>query len=142
MMTNRLAILALAVMTLAAAPQSLKAADALCPLLNATKHGTYGMSGTGTVAGVGLVAFVGETIYDGHGNSSTTATATVNGTIYRGGTVTGTYTVNPDCTGSVVQSNGNHYDFWVTPDGSMSTWIESDTGTVVTGSEHPLTKTE
>jgi hypothetical protein len=141
-MTKHLVVFALAAITLAAAPQSLKAADSLCPRLNATKHGTYGMSGTGTIVGLGLIAVSGVITYDGNGNVSVTATASVNGTIYRGSTSTGTYTVNPDCTGSFIQSNGSHYDFWVTPDGSMSTWIQSDTGTVVTGSEHRLSQTE
>ena len=142
-MTKRLVVFALAAMAFVAVPQSLKAADALCPLGNATKHGTYGMSGTGTVVGFGLVAFVGETTYDGHGHSSTTATSSANGTINRGGPAnTGTYTVNPDCTGSITLSNGSHYDFWVTPDGDMSVFIQSDTGTVITGSEHRLKPTE
>jgi hypothetical protein len=141
-MTKLLAACALAAITFAATPQSLKAADALCPHKNTTKQGIYGMSGTGTIVGFGLIAVTGEITYDGHGNSSVTYTASVNGTIHRDVTVTGTYAVNPDCTGSVTQSDGTHYDFWVTPDGSMSTWIESDTGTVVTGSEHRLTKTE
>jgi len=137
-MTKRLVIIALAMMTFAAATKALKAADALCPRLNATKHGTYGMSGTGMIVGVGPIAVSGKITYDGHGNSSVTYTASVNGTIYRGVTATATYTVNPDCTGTYTGSDGSHYDFWVTPDGDRTTWIESDTGTVVTGSEHRL----
>lgn len=134
-MTKLLAAYALAAMTFAVAPQGLKAADAQCPLQNATKHGTYMMSGTGTIVGVGPISIVGETTYDGEGNTSTTYTASVNGTIYKGLTVSGTYTVNPDCTGSVSETNGQHFDFAVSPDGNTSMWLETDTGTVVTGTE-------
>jgi hypothetical protein len=122
-------------MTFAGAPRALKAADALCPLQNATKHGTYVVSGTGTIVGFGPISAVGEITYDGQGNSIATYTASVNGTIHKGVTVTGTYTVNTDCTGSHVESDGSHYDFVVSPDGDTATWISTDTGEVVTGTE-------
>jgi hypothetical protein len=56
-MTKRLVVFALAAITLAATPQSLKAADAdaLCPLGNATLSGTYMLRGEGTIVGVGPV---------------------------------------------------------------------------------------
>lgn len=134
-MTKLLAACALAAMTFAVASPRLNAADAQCPLGNATKHGTYMMSGTGTIVDVGLISIVGETTYDGEGNTSTTLTASENGTIYKGLTVSGTYTVNPDCTGSVTETNGQHFDFVVAPDGNTSMWLETDTGTVVPGTE-------
>src|SRR5271167_930653 len=63
---------------------------------NATLHGSYGFTATGTVAGIGPVAEVGRATFDGKGNSTRTGTRS-DGTTE---TVTGTYTVNPDCTGS------------------------------------------
>ncbi len=48
---------------------------------------------------------------DGDGNSSGAETLSVNGTIIPGVTFTGTYTVNADCTGSLVTT---------TPDGSVT----------------------
>jgi hypothetical protein len=128
-------LLALVAFAAALAPQSLRAADAQCPLGDATKHGTYVVSGTGTIVGVGPISAVGEITYDGRGNSIATYTASVNGTIHKGVTVTGAYIVNPDCTGSHTESDGSHYDFVVAPDGSKATWIETDTGTVVSGTE-------
>ena len=109
--------------------------SAQCPLGNATKHGTYLVSGTGTIVGVGPISAAGEITYDGQGNSIATVTLSVNGTIHSGVTVTGTYTVNSDCTGSHSESDGAHYDFVVTPDGNTASWIEVDSGTVVSGTE-------
>lgn len=119
---------------MAAAAVSLSPA-AQCPLGNATKHGTYLVSGTGTIVGVGPISAVGEITYDGQGNSIATVTLSVNGTIHSGVTVTGTYTVNSDCTGSHTESNGSHYDFVVTTEGNTASWIEVDSGTVVSGTE-------
>ena len=109
--------------------------EAQCPLGNATKRGTYLVAGTGTIVGVGPISAVGEITYDGQGNSVATVTLSVNGTIHSGVTVTGTYTVNSDCTGSHTESDGAHYDFVVTPDGNTASWIETDSGTVVSGTE-------
>ena len=111
--------------------ESLQAAP-LCPLGNATLHGTYIVSGTGTVGGVPIAA-VGEITWDGEGNSVATYTASLNGVIHKGVTVTGTYIVHPDCTGSHEESDGSHYDFVVVPDGNRTTWISTDTGAVVSG---------
>jgi hypothetical protein len=134
-MTRLLGSFALAALSFGWAPQASKAAagDGLCPLGNATKHGTYMSRGEGTVVGVGPVAAVGWIAYDGKGNFVNTFTVSVNGVISRGVTVTGTYTVNRDCTGSEDASDGSHYDFVVTPDGSTFHWIETDATSVVTG---------
>ena len=45
-------------------------------------------------------------------------------------TVVGPYVVNPDCTGTLSQSDGSHYDFVVMPDASRFSWIETDAGTI------------
>jgi len=122
---------ALVAMSFALCTQSLRAAP-LCPFGNATLHGTYIVSGTGTVGGVPIAA-VGEITWDGEGNSIATYTASVNGVIHKGVTVTGTYSVRPDCTGSHAESDGSHYDFVAAPDGNGTTWISTDPGAVVTG---------
>ena len=117
------------------APQALRAADELCPRENATFHGTYVLSGTGTRVGVGPIAAVGEITSDGKGNTIATYTASVNGTIHKGVTVTGIYSVDGDCTGSLAESDGSHYEFVVTPDGSKVSWIRTDTGFATSGTE-------
>jgi opacity protein-like surface antigen len=139
-MTKLLASCALAILVFAVAPQALQAADAQCPLQNATKHGTYVVAGAGTIVDVGPATVVGEITYDGQGNTVATYTVSVNGTIHRGVTVTGTYTVNPDCTGSSSESDGTHYDFVTARDGNTTTWIETDTGTVISGTEVRLSR--
>ena len=123
----------LATIALAVVPQALMAVgpEGLCPRQNATLSGTYMSHGTGTVVGVGPVAAVGTIIYDGDGNLINPFTVSFNGTISRI-TQTGSYTVNRDCTGTVVQG-GAHYDFVVAPDASTVFWIETDAGTVLTG---------
>jgi hypothetical protein len=141
MMANRLVILAVAVMTLAAAPQSLKAADedALCPLGNETLHGNYMSISTGTIVGVGPITAVGRTAYDGKGSAVNPYTVSVNGVISTG-TGIGIYTVNSDCTGSVVTTDGAHYSFVITPDGSTFDWIDIDPGRVFSGTAIRLTR--
>jgi hypothetical protein len=140
-MTKVLVSCALAAMTLVAAPQAIKAGDsgALCPLGNATLHGTYMVIGGGTIVGLGPADAVGTITYDGKENSVNTFTVSANGAVSRGVTVTGPYTVNRDCTGTLVQSDGTHYDMVVSPDGGRVNWIETDSGTVITGTEVRLT---
>ena len=133
-MTKRLVIFALAVMTFAAAPHALKAADAdtLCPQGNATVRGTYIAHGNGSIVGVGPISTVGVMTFDGKGTGFLTATTSVNGAISKG-MVSGPYTVNSDCTMTLSLSNGTNYDSVVAPDGSVGDWIEIDSGTVISG---------
>jgi hypothetical protein len=133
-MTKVLVSCAVAAMTFVAVPQALKADEAPCPLLDATLHGTYMAHGSGTVLGLGPVASNGMTTFDGKGHAVNTFSASINGEIHRGVTVGGTYTVNPDCTGTRLASDGSTYDFVVMPDGSTFSSIEVDSGTVILGS--------
>ena len=133
-MTKHPVAFALAAITMAAAPQALKAADNPCPLGNATLHGTYMVHGSGTVVGLGPVASNGMTTFDGKGHAINTFSASINGEIHRGVVAGGTYIVNPDCTGTRFASDGSTYDFVVMPDGSTFSSIEVDAGTVILGS--------
>jgi hypothetical protein len=138
-MTKRLVILALAAITFVVAPQALKAADAsaLCPLGNATLSGTYMLRGEGTIVGVGPVTVVGWLTYDGKGFvAKNSMTASVNGAISTFA-IAGPYTVNSDCSGSF-EPSGQHYNFVVSPDGKGVNWIETDPGTVFSGTEARL----
>ena len=140
-MTRFFASFALAAVAFVLAPQVVKAADPLCPLLNATKHGTYVVYGTGTIVGVGPAVAVGEITYDGHGSTLATFTLNVNGNVQRNTDVPGTYSINSDCTGTSLEA-GAHYSFVVSPDGNTTTWMETDPGTVVSGTEVRLKPTD
>lgn len=103
---------------------------------DATMHGTYALSGSG-FAGGAPIAVTGEVIYDGQGNGKlVTETVSLNGTIFRGITGTGVFTVNSDCTGSKIfttTAGTSHFDFVITADGSKITWISTDSGVALTG---------
>ena len=77
------------------------AADKGCSI--ASLQGTFAYTGTGFVvtpaAFAGPFAEVGTQTFDGKGATTTTFTASQNGNIFQA-TFTGTYTVNPDCTGT------------------------------------------
>jgi hypothetical protein len=73
----------------------------------ATLSGSFGYSSTGTLLDsyvpapyAGPFGEVGRQTFDGKGNTSATATTSSNGNIAPV-TIEGTYTVNPDCTGSM-----------------------------------------
>ncbi len=69
-----------------------------------TLEGCYATNITGSIVSngpVGALADVGVLTFDGDGNVSQVSTVSLNGQILPGRTGTGTYTVNPDCTGSL-----------------------------------------
>jgi hypothetical protein len=133
-MRKHLAGYALAAITLALVPQILWASDAQCSKLNATLHGTYIVSGGGTIIGVGPVTALGQHTWDGQGSTVANNTISANGNVFLA-TVTGTFTINADCTGSLAESDGSHYNLVVSPDGNTLSWIETDAGTVLSGTE-------
>jgi hypothetical protein len=140
-MTRRLVILSLSAVTFAVVPQVLRAADdnALCPLGNETLHGNYMSRGAGTLVGLGPITAVGVVAFDGKGNVANPHTVSVNGVISTG-TEIGTYTVNSDCTGSEVATDGAHYYLVVAPDGSRFNWISTVPGRVVSGTAILMTR--
>jgi hypothetical protein len=78
------------------------AEDKVCS--NATLTGTFGYTITGVVLSApaplaGPFASVGKQSFDGKGNTMATALASANGNPVPL-SITGTYVVNPDCTGS------------------------------------------
>lgn len=107
--------------------------EALCPRGDATLYGAYMAIGGGTAIGVGPVAFVGKLTYDGKGHVTNPYTVSFAGAIYKL-VDNGTYTVNSDCTGTYSSGDGTqHYNFVVNPDGSKVNFIETDAGTVISG---------
>ena len=103
--------------------------EALCPRGNATLHGMYMSKGEGTVVGVGPIAFIGTAFFDGKGGVTNPATISQNGVIIRA-VGQATYTVNSDCSATF----GGNWDMRVSPDGNRLDYIETDPGTVVSGS--------
>lgn len=77
---------------------------------NATLNGSYGLHATGTIIGVGPFAAVGVFTFDGRGNLSATLTQKVNGNASPPITITGTYTVAPNCTVSDCLESFNWWD--------------------------------
>ena len=74
-----------------------QAEDAACSAVRAA--GTYGVSDSGTVVGIGPRAAVALLTLDAAGNIKGKVTASLNGSVTNG-TLSGTFTVNPDCTGT------------------------------------------
>ena len=109
----------------------------------ATLRGSFGYTATGTLLPAaapppfaGPFGEVGRQTFDGKGHTEATATASANGNINQL-TIAGTYTVNPDCTGSMVVSVSplgitSHVNFVIDDDGAELRVISTDPGTVET----------
>src|SRR3954447_6951803 len=115
------------------------AAAARCS--EATLHGTYLFANDGlALRGNDRIPFAnaGMDVYDGNGHVREVFTLSVNGKISRS-SVTGTYTVKSDCTGTARYSDGTRYDQFVAPDGSQVVFVQTNPGTVVAASESRVT---
>jgi hypothetical protein len=98
---KNIAIAAVAALALSIAPGA-QAADKGCS--NASLSGTFGYTATGALTAppslAGPFATVGAQTFDGNGNTTATAWTSQNGGIVQV-TIKGTYTVNPDCSGTM-----------------------------------------
>lgn len=135
---NTFRIAAITALALGMAPMT-KAADKGCS--NATLKGAFVHSGTGFItappAQAGPFAHVSVQTFDGKGVLTSTGFVSVNGNIIPT-TETGTYTVNPDCTGTgtlfVSPIGLTSRVFFVIDDGGNGLQvISTDPGLVVTG---------
>ena len=135
---NTLAITVVTALALGIAPTA-QAADKGCS--NATLLGTFAYRITGFItappAEAGPFASVGTQIFDGNGRTTATAWVSQNGNIVPV-TITGTYTVNPDCTGSFTLQISplgltTHSFFAIDDDEAGFQAIQTDPGVVVTG---------
>jgi hypothetical protein len=109
---------------------------------NATLQGGFGYTSTGTLLPsyvpppfAGPFAEVGRQTFDGKGGTDATATVSSIGNITQNVTVTGTYVVNPDCTGSmtlnVITFGATvHVDFVIDDDGVEIRAIVTDSGVI------------
>ena len=111
---------------------------------NATLRGSFGYTATGTLLPAaapppfaGPFGEVGRQTFDGNGNTTATATINANGNIVKV-TIEGTYTVNPDCTGSMTRnvsapvSGTAHDDLVIDDDGLELRTIATDPGAIET----------
>lgn len=124
-------------LALAIAPTA-KANDKGCS--NATLQGTFAYTSTGYITAppsvAGPFAEAGTQSFDGKGATTATATLSHNGNILPV-TIIGTYTVNPDCTGTFtlqVSPIGITVDvlFVIDNSGNEFRAIETDPGLVIT----------
>ena len=110
---------------------------------NASLKGTFGYTNTGSIIApapdAGPFAGVGTQTFDGRGGTTATATVSQNGNIFAV-TITGTYSVNPDCTGTLellispagIPSFKGHAFFVIDNKGAEIRAINTDPGAVVT----------
>jgi hypothetical protein len=110
---------------------------------NATLQGGFGYTATGVLLPpttpspfAGPFGEIGRQTFDGNGNTEGTASASANGNPINF-TITGTYNVNPDCTGSMtlfVSPIGAtvHIDFVMDKNGTEIRTIGTDPGAVET----------
>ena len=109
---------------------------------NATLQGSFGFTSVGNLIDpnvypppfAGPYAEVGRQTFDGKGTTSGTATLSANGNP-QAVTITGTYVVNPDCTGTMTLyvspfNSYGHADFVIDDDGAEIRLIFTDSGLV------------
>jgi hypothetical protein len=126
------------VLVLSVAPSAM-ADDKGCS--NASLKGTFAYTVTGSTSLPpplgGPFGGVGRQTYDGNGHVSGTQTVNLNGNVLRQ-TYTGTYNVNPDCTGSITlvvdipPGLVTHSDFVIDNNGNETRAVEVDPGSVIT----------
>ena len=107
---------------------------------NATLRGSFGYTSTGTLLRsyvpppyAGPFAEVGRQTFDGKGNTDATGTLSANGNIFNKVTFQGTYTVNPDCTGSMTLTSSlgtSHADLVIDDDGAELRLIFTESAVV------------
>jgi hypothetical protein len=102
------------------------AAGAKCS--EATLDGTYPFAFDGVeIKGKDQLPFAiaGYAVFDGNGKEKGVASSNFNGEVSRYESVSGTYTINADCTGTVTFADGSQIDLFIAPDGSMFTFVQT-----------------
>jgi hypothetical protein len=129
------------------------AALALCPLAvrakeynnrvctNASLRGDFGYAAQGTTLPAlglqpvltGMFASGGYAHFDGQGHFTLTATSSFHGMIQGPATVTGTYSVNSDCSYTSQASNGVTFRAVIVDEGRELLILQTTSGVVITG---------
>jgi len=112
-----------------------------------TLKGIYAYHCSGVHLGNGqpiYVAFAGQEHYNGDGTMTGTYTFSDNGTISHNISYTGTYTVNPDCTGTLATKDVNgvvvHADLFFGRDGEEVHFVLTDDDVVDAAFERKVGK--
>jgi hypothetical protein len=107
----------------------------------ATLKGTYLFAADGVqIKGDEHIPFsyAGYEVYDGQGKVKQVFTLNINGKkVIRNETLSGTYTVKADCTGTATYADGSRYDQFIAPDGSQLTFVQTHPKNLVTASFEP-----
>jgi hypothetical protein len=106
----------------------------------ATLEGTYLFAADGVeIKGHDQRPFAnaGYDVFDGHGKVKAVFTLNINGKITRNETISGTYSVEADCTGTATYADGTRYDQFIAPDGSELTFVQTQPKKFVTASFEP-----
>jgi hypothetical protein len=93
----------------------------------ATLQGTYLFAHDGVdISGNDQAPFAnaGYDVFDGNGKVDTVFSGNANGHISRKEHASSTYTVKADCTGTITSADGSQSDLFITPDGSMFTFVQ------------------
>ena len=116
-----------------------KAAGAKCS--EAMLKGTYLFADDGVgIKGNDHIpfAYAGYEVFDGQGKVKAVFTLNNNGKkVIRNETISGTYSVEADCTGTATYSDGTRDDQFIAPDGSEFTFVQIHPKNLVTASFEP-----
>ena len=82
-------------------------------------------------------AYAGYEVFDGNGKVNQVFSANLNGKITRNETISGTYTVKADCTGTATYADGTRFDQFIAPDGSELTFVQTHPKRFVTAGFEP-----
>jgi hypothetical protein len=80
-------------------------------------------------------AIAGYDVFDGNSEVKGVASGNFNGETFRNESASGTYSVKADCTGTFTFTNGTRYDVFISPDGSMFTFVRTNPEIVSAGFE-------
>ena len=105
---------------------------------DATLHGTYLFAQNGIeIKGNDQVPFAiaGHDVFDGNGEVKGRASGNSNGETFRNSSLSGTYSVKANCTGTVTFRDGTRYDMFIAPDGSKFAFVRTNPEFVSAGFE-------
>ena len=107
----------------------------------ATLKGTYLFAQNGVeIKGDDQLPFsyAGYEVFDGQGKVKQVFTLNINGKkVIRNETISGTYTVKANCTGTATYADGSRFDQFIAPDGSELTFVGTHPERLVTASFEP-----